>query len=70
MGNVSDETRARFILDTFNRIKVGGLLFIPKNTYDSMPNGRIGAEALVKALDFEIELPLHKFPKMLIASKI
>ena len=69
MADKSDEEKAKFILDTFDRIKVGGLAFIPKTTYDYMPNGRIGAEALIKALDLKIELPLHQFPKMIIASK-
>ena len=64
-----DDEIAKFVLDTFDRIKVGGLVFIPKSTYDAMPSGRLGAEALVKVLDFRINLPLHHFPKILIASK-
>ena len=69
MMETSDELIAKFILDILDKIKVGGLVFIPKTTYEYMPNGRTGAEALVKALDLKIELPLYNFPKMLIASK-
>lgn len=65
----NDDAMAQFVLDTFERLKVGGLIFIPKTTYDALPSGRLGAEALVKVLNFKIELPLHKFSKILIASK-
>ena len=64
-----DDRIAKFILNTFDRITEGGLIIIPKTTYEAMPNGRLGAEALIKTLDLKIELPLHKLPKMLIASK-
>ena len=65
----NDEIIAKFILNTFDRIKEGGLIIIPQETYERMPNGRLGAEALVKTLDLKIELPLHQYPKMMIASK-
>ena len=65
----SDEEIAALILKTFKKVKVGGGIFIPKTTYDYIPNGRLGAEALVKFMNFKIELPVHKLPRMLIASK-
>lgn len=68
VGTKDDEI-VKFVLDTFDRIKVGGLVFIPKTTYDAMPSGRLGAEALVKVLNLKIELPVHNYPKILIASK-
>ena len=64
-----DDQIAKFILNTFDRIKEGGLIIIPRTTYNALPNGRLGAEALIKTFDLKIQLPLHKFPKMLIASK-
>ncbi len=67
-GHKDDEV-AKFILNTFDRIKEGGIIIIPKATYDAMPNGRLGAEALLRTLDLKIELPIHQLPKMLIASK-
>lgn len=65
----NDDRITNFILNTFDRIKEGGLIIIPESTYEFLPNGRIGAEALIKTLDLKIELSLHQFPKMLIASK-
>ena len=64
-----DDLVAGLFLKIFNKVKISGLIFIPKNTYDYLPNERRGAEALVRALDFKIELPSHHFPHMLIASK-
>ena len=64
----ADEIVKRF-LDIFDKVKFGGLIFIPKTTYDFMPNSRLGAEALLKVLDFKIELPIHKLNRMVIASK-
>ena len=60
---------AEFILNSFEKVNEGGLIVIPKSTYDTIPNGRLGAEALVKSLDLKIQLPLHNFPKMIMASK-
>ena len=64
-----DDQVAKFILNTFDRIKERGIIIIPKATYDTMPNGRLGAEALLRTLNLKIELPIHQLPKMLIASK-
>ena len=69
ISSTNDDLTVAFILNTFDRIKVGGLIILPESTFEVLPNGRLGAEALVKTLDLKIELPLHRFPKMLIASK-
>ena len=66
---MKDEEIAKLFLAIFNKVKFGGLIFIPKTTYDFMPNARLGAEALLKVLDFKIELPIHKMNRMVIASK-
>ena len=65
----NDEDIANLFLKIIDSVKVGGLIFIPKSTYKYIPNGRIGAEALIKVLDLKLELPLHNFNKMIIASK-
>lgn len=65
-----DDEIARLFLNILDKVKFGGLVFIPKTTYDHMPNSRLGAEALVKVLDFKIEMPLHKLNRMIIASRI
>ena len=66
---MKDEEIAKLFLAIFDKVKFGGLIFIPKTTYDFMPNARLGAEALLKVLDFKIELPIHKMNSMVIASK-
>lgn len=69
ISDESDEKIAALLLKIFKKVKVGGAIFIPKTTYDYIPNGRLGAEALAKFLNFKIELPVHNLPRMLIASK-
>ena len=69
MLDKKDDEIAKLFLKIFDKVKVGGLIFIPKTTYDFMPNSRLGAEALLKVLDFKIELPIHKLKRMIIASK-
>ncbi|MBP3791748.1 MAG: hypothetical protein ILA26_06945 [Methanobrevibacter sp.] len=66
---MKDEEIAKRFLDIFDKVKFGGLIFIPNTTYAFMPNSRLGAEALLKVLDFKIEFPIHKFDRMVIASK-
>ena len=70
IDETKDDKLAKFVLDTFDRLKLGGSVFIPKTTYDALPSGRLGAEALVKVLDLKIELPLHTHPKILVAKKV
>ena len=67
--NLQDEMIAYLLLNIIDKVKLGGLIFIPKSTFRYVPHGRIGVEALIRALDLELELPLHNFPRMIIASK-
>ena len=67
--NSADDMIADLFLRIIDKVKLGGLIFIPKSTYQYAPHGRIGVEALIKVLDLELELPLHNFPRMVIASK-
>ncbi|WP_407393828.1 ATP-grasp domain-containing protein [Methanobrevibacter sp.] len=64
-----DDYIANLFLKIFNKVRLSGLIFIPKSTYGLLPNGRVGAEALVRVMDLKIELPLHNLPRMIIASK-
>ena len=64
-----DDYIASLFLKIFNKVRLSGLVFIPKSTYGLLPNGRVGAEALVRVMDLKIELPLHNLPRMIIASK-
>ena len=67
--NQRDDLITSLFLRIIDNVKLGGLIFIPKSTFRYAPHGRIGVEALIKVLDLELELPLHNFPRMVIASK-
>ncbi len=69
LRDMKDDEIAKLFLNIFDKVKFGGLIFIPKTTYAFMPNSRLGAEALLRVLDFKIELPIHKLNRMVIASK-
>ena len=70
ISDKKDVEIARLFLNILDKVKFGGLVFIPKTTYDFIPNSRLGTEAIVKLLDFKIEMPLHKLNRMIIASRI
>ncbi|WP_407410578.1 ATP-grasp domain-containing protein [Methanobrevibacter sp.] len=53
----------------FEKVRIGGLIFIPNTTYDYLPNGKLGLEALLKLQGFCLEMPIHTLTGMVIASK-
>ncbi|WP_296891427.1 ATP-grasp domain-containing protein [uncultured Methanobrevibacter sp.] len=57
------------ILDILERIKVGGIVFIPETTYKYYPGQRKGIEALMIVLDLRIEVPPYGVETGVIASK-
>ena len=65
----SEVEKVKILLNIFSKIKVGGIIFIPKNTYELMSNGRDGMEALIKVLDYKIELPPFHINDMILASR-
>ncbi|AMD17315.1 hypothetical protein TL18_04320 [Methanobrevibacter sp. YE315] len=67
--DLKDDLIAYLFLRIIDKVKVGGLIFIPESTYQCIPRGRIGTEALIKVLDLKLELPLHNLKRMVIASK-
>jgi hypothetical protein len=69
IADLKDAEIAYIFLKIIDKVKVGGLIIIPESTYQYIPHGRAGAEALVRVLDLRIELPLHNLGKMVIASK-
>ena len=69
MQVLKDDEVANLMLNIIDKVKVGGFIFIPHSSYQYLPNERIGAEALVKALGLKLELPLQDFKKVTIASK-
>ena len=67
--NKNEADKVNIIFEAILKVKRGGLVFIPKNTYQLMLSGRKGIEALVKVLDYKIELPPHYIQEVIIASR-
>ena len=67
--NKNEADKVDIIFEAILKVKRGGLVFIPKNTYQLMLSGRKGIEALVKVLDYKIELPPHYIQEVIIASR-
>ena len=67
--NMDNEHIVKLIIDLFSYIKIGGLVFIPKSTYDYLSGGRKGTEAIIKNSDFNIEVPPFGVKNAVIASK-
>ena len=67
--NENDDIIAYLILKIIKKVKTGGIILIPKSTYQYIPNGRIGVEALVKVLDLKLEMPIYDLKGCVVASK-
>ena len=65
----SDDNIVISSFESLSRVKSGGYVFIPKNTYELIPNKRNGMEALIKTLDLKIEVPPYGIKDIIIASK-
>ena len=61
--------KVKMILNIFSKVRTGGLIFIPKNTYSLMANGRRGMEALLEVLEYTIEFPPYNIKEVIIATK-
>ena len=61
--------KAKIFLDSLLKVRNGGHIFVPKNTYQFISSGRNGVEALIKVLDYNIELPPYHIRDIIIASK-
>ena len=59
----------RVLISSFEKVKPGGVAIIPRSTYQLFNSGRRGVEALIKLLDFKIELPPYKLKETIVASK-
>lgn len=60
---------AEIFLESIEHVKKGGVLFIPKETYENIPGGRKVIEGLIKTLKLRIEVPPSDFENIIIASK-
>ena len=63
------DNRVKILLKSFDKLKTGGILVIPKSTYQLFNSGRRGVEALIKLLDLKIELPPYRMKDTIVASK-
>ena len=63
------EDIVKILLDSFGKVKTGGVIVIPKSTYNQFKSGRKGLESLIKLLDLKIELPPYKLKNTIVASK-
>ena len=64
-----DVDKVSIILKIFLKVKTGGMIFIPKNTYQLLSSKRREMEALIRILDYKIELPPHSIKDVIIASR-
>ena len=67
--SMSDLDAVKIILELISFIKVGGIIFIPKTTYDFIPGRRKGIEAILQNLNLKIEVPPFGIRDAVIASK-
>ena len=65
----NEDEKVNIILNIFSKLRTGGMIFIPKNTYQFAMSGRKGLEALLRVLDYKIEVPPHNVKEVIIASK-
>lgn len=65
----NEADKVKIILNCLLKVKSGGHVFIPENTYQLMLSGRKGIEALVKVLNYRIELPPYFIQDVIIASR-
>ena len=59
----------KILLNCFENVKTGGVIIIPKSSYQLFNGGRRGVEALIKLLDLKIELPPYHIKDTIVASK-
>ncbi len=67
--DMGDEQSVKLIIELFSYIKTGGIVLIPKSTYNYLPGGRKGIESIIKNSNFNIEVPPFGIKNAVIASK-
>ena len=67
--NIKDSEISKLILNIKDKIKIGGIIFIPEKTYQYIAGGRNGMETLIKALNLRIEVPPHGINDIIIATR-
>ena len=67
--NHTDDISVDIILSILSTVRVGGIVCVPKSTYDYFPSKRKGIEALIKTLNLRIEVPPHGLNVGIVASR-
>lgn len=65
----SDDNIVNLSFESLSRVKSGGYVFIPKNTYEQIPSKRNGMEGIIQTLDLKIEVPPYGIKDIIVASK-
>ena len=65
----TDDISVDIILSILSNIRIGGIVCVPKTTYNYFPSKRNGIEALMKTLDLRIEVPPHGIDVGVVASR-
>lgn len=65
----NDENIVELTIKILSRVKSGGVVCIPKNTYELIPSKRNGMESIIKTLGLKIEVPPHGLKDIVLASK-
>lgn len=65
----SDDNIVKLSFESLSRVKSGGYVFIPKNTFELIPSGRNGMEAIVQTLGLNIEVPPYGVKDMILARR-
>lgn len=65
----SDYNIISLSLKSLSRVKSGGFVFIPKNTYEQIPSKRNGMETIIQTLGLKIEVPPCEIKDIIIASR-
>lgn len=67
--DIDSKQAVKLIIMLFSYIKIGGVVIIPKSTYNYLPGGRKGMEAIIRNSNFNIEVPPFGIRDAVIASK-
>ena len=65
----TDDISVDIILSILSNIRIGGMVCVPKTTYEYFPSKRKGIEALIKTLNLRIEVPPHGLDVGIVASR-
>ena len=65
----SDENIIKLSFEGLSRVKSGGYVFIPKNTFEQIPSGRNGMEGIIQTLGLKIEVPPYGIRDMILARR-